>query len=113
MADCATAFSRFYAGRVSAVCGSSPRSRERGVRTPRHFKGGRRRSSVPAPGPAGSTPRVSTMATLNDFLSPVEWQQGGCRPQLSVITGRGNHSQGGVARIRPAVIDYLTNRKYT
>ncbi|XP_061101924.1 NEDD4-binding protein 2 isoform X2 [Conger conger] len=43
----------------------------------------------------------------------VEWQQGGCRPQLSVITGRGNHSQGGVARIRPAVIDYLTTRKYT
>ncbi|XP_028260788.1 NEDD4-binding protein 2 isoform X2 [Parambassis ranga] len=38
--------------------------------------------------------------------------QGLCRPQLSVITGRGNHSQGGVARIRPAVIDYLTNRHY-
>lgn len=34
------------------------------------------------------------------------------RPQLSVITGRGNHSHGGVARIRPAVIDYLTNRHY-
>ncbi|KAJ8281312.1 hypothetical protein GJAV_G00066080 [Gymnothorax javanicus] len=42
-----------------------------------------------------------------------EWQQGGCRPQLSVITGRGNHSQGGVARIRPAVIDYLSNHEYT
>ncbi|XP_036372438.1 NEDD4-binding protein 2 [Megalops cyprinoides] len=41
-----------------------------------------------------------------------EWQQGGCRPQLSVITGRGNHSQGGVARIRPAVIDYLTSHNY-
>ncbi|XP_044202792.1 NEDD4-binding protein 2 [Thunnus albacares] len=39
-------------------------------------------------------------------------EQGLCRPQLSVITGRGNHSQGGVARIRPAVIDYLTNRHY-
>ncbi|KAM4750989.1 NEDD4-binding protein 2 isoform 2-T2 [Anableps anableps] len=26
--------------------------------------------------------------------------------------GRGNHSQGGVARIRPAVIDYLTNKHY-
>ncbi|XP_031732214.1 NEDD4-binding protein 2 isoform X3 [Anarrhichthys ocellatus] len=35
-----------------------------------------------------------------------------CRPQLSVITGRGNHSQGGVARIRPAVINYLTNKHY-
>ncbi|KAG7263865.1 hypothetical protein CRUP_001197 [Coryphaenoides rupestris] len=32
--------------------------------------------------------------------------------QLSVITGRGNHSQGGVARIRPAVIEYLTNKHY-
>ncbi|XP_068178330.1 NEDD4-binding protein 2 isoform X2 [Antennarius striatus] len=39
-------------------------------------------------------------------------ERGLCRPQLSVITGRGNHSQGGVARIRPAVIDYLTNRQY-
>ncbi|XP_029918305.1 NEDD4-binding protein 2 isoform X2 [Myripristis murdjan] len=41
-----------------------------------------------------------------------EYEQGLCRPQLSVITGRGNHSQGGVARIRPAVIDYLTNKHY-
>ncbi|CAL8333945.1 unnamed protein product [Lota lota] len=41
-----------------------------------------------------------------------EYQQGSCLPQLSVITGRGNHSQGGVARIRPAVIDYLTNKHY-
>uniref|UniRef100_A0A8D3AEM4 NEDD4 binding protein 2 n=1 Tax=Scophthalmus maximus TaxID=52904 RepID=A0A8D3AEM4_SCOMX len=39
-------------------------------------------------------------------------EKGLCRPQLSVITGRGNHSQGGVARIRPAVIDYLTNKHY-
>ncbi|XP_059193931.1 NEDD4-binding protein 2 [Centropristis striata] len=39
-------------------------------------------------------------------------EQGLCRPQLSVITGRGNHSQGGVARIRPAVIEYLTNKHY-
>ncbi|CAN9510413.1 unnamed protein product [Ophioblennius macclurei] len=39
-------------------------------------------------------------------------EQGLCRPQLSVITGRGNHSQGGVARIRPAVVDYLTNKHY-
>ncbi|KAM8878958.1 NEDD4-binding protein 2 [Spinachia spinachia] len=39
-------------------------------------------------------------------------ERGLCRPQLSVITGRGNHSQGGVARIRPAVIDYLTNKRY-
>lgn len=42
----------------------------------------------------------------------VDCEQGLCRPQLSVITGRGNHSQGGVARIRPAVIDYLTNKHY-
>nr|XP_040043202.1 LOW QUALITY PROTEIN: NEDD4-binding protein 2 [Gasterosteus aculeatus aculeatus] len=39
-------------------------------------------------------------------------ERGLCRPQLSVITGRGNHSRGGVARIRPAVIDYLTNKHY-
>ncbi|XP_077575558.1 NEDD4-binding protein 2 isoform X2 [Stigmatopora nigra] len=38
--------------------------------------------------------------------------QGLCRPQLCVITGRGNHSQGGVARIRPAVIKYLNNNDY-
>uniref|UniRef100_A0A3Q3EEW4 NEDD4 binding protein 2 n=1 Tax=Labrus bergylta TaxID=56723 RepID=A0A3Q3EEW4_9LABR len=41
-----------------------------------------------------------------------ECEQGLCQPQLSIITGRGNHSQGGVARIRPAVIDYLTNKHY-
>ncbi|XP_072239353.1 NEDD4-binding protein 2 [Leuresthes tenuis] len=39
-------------------------------------------------------------------------EQGLCQPQLSIITGRGNHSQGGVARIRPAVMDYLTNKHY-
>lgn len=42
----------------------------------------------------------------------VACEKGLCRPQLSVITGRGNHSQGGVARIRPAVINYLTNAHY-
>uniref|UniRef100_A0A8C5SP21 NEDD4 binding protein 2 n=1 Tax=Laticauda laticaudata TaxID=8630 RepID=A0A8C5SP21_LATLA len=31
-------------------------------------------------------------------------------PYLYVITGRGNHSQGGVARIKPAVTKYLTSR---
>lgn len=41
-----------------------------------------------------------------------ECEQGLCQPQLSVITGRGNHSQGGVARIRPAVLDYLTSKHY-
>ncbi|XP_056136534.1 NEDD4-binding protein 2 [Lampris incognitus] len=41
-----------------------------------------------------------------------EYQQGLCEPQLYVITGRGNHSQGGVARIRPAVKDYLTSKHY-
>ncbi|XP_030644041.1 NEDD4-binding protein 2 [Chanos chanos] len=42
----------------------------------------------------------------------VEWKQGLCRPQLSIITGRGNRSQGGVARIRPAVLDYLNKNQY-
>uniref|UniRef100_UPI00398EF7F9 NEDD4-binding protein 2 isoform X3 n=1 Tax=Pristiophorus japonicus TaxID=55135 RepID=UPI00398EF7F9 len=36
-----------------------------------------------------------------------EYQQKGGKPYLSVITGRGSHSQGGIARIKPAVIDYL------
>ncbi|XP_048053639.1 NEDD4-binding protein 2 [Megalobrama amblycephala] len=43
----------------------------------------------------------------------LECRQGLCRPQLSIITGRGNHSQGGVARIRPAVLDYLKNQHYS
>ncbi|XP_029366196.1 NEDD4-binding protein 2 [Echeneis naucrates] len=47
---------------------------------------------------------------LHDKIT--ECEQGLCRPQLSVITGRGNHSQGGVARIRPAVIDYLSKKNY-
>ncbi|KAK3507445.1 hypothetical protein QTP70_020638 [Hemibagrus guttatus] len=45
-------------------------------------------------------------------IKTTEWQQGLCRPQLSVITGRGNHSQGGVARIRPTVLDYLRSKHY-
>ncbi|XP_025028724.1 NEDD4-binding protein 2 isoform X1 [Python bivittatus] len=36
----------------------------------------------------------------------------GGKPYLYVITGRGNHSQGGVARIKPAVMKYLTSRKF-
>ncbi|XP_016145047.1 NEDD4-binding protein 2-like isoform X2 [Sinocyclocheilus grahami] len=42
----------------------------------------------------------------------LELSQGLCQPQLSVITGRGNRSQGGVARIRPAVLDYLKNHHF-
>ncbi|XP_075715467.1 NEDD4-binding protein 2 [Rhinoderma darwinii] len=41
-----------------------------------------------------------------------EFKQNGGKPHLLVITGRGNHSQGGVPRIKPAVIDFLTNHDY-
>nr|XP_019607539.1 PREDICTED: NEDD4-binding protein 2 isoform X2 [Rhinolophus sinicus]XP_019607540.1 PREDICTED: NEDD4-binding protein 2 isoform X2 [Rhinolophus sinicus]XP_019607541.1 PREDICTED: NEDD4-binding protein 2 isoform X2 [Rhinolophus sinicus]XP_019607542.1 PREDICTED: NEDD4-binding protein 2 isoform X2 [Rhinolophus sinicus] len=41
-----------------------------------------------------------------------EFKQDGGKPYLSVITGRGNHSQGGVARIKPAVIKYLTSHSF-
>ncbi|KAK1175329.1 NEDD4-binding protein 2 isoform X2 [Acipenser oxyrinchus oxyrinchus] len=41
-----------------------------------------------------------------------ECQQSGGKPHLSVITGRGNHSQGGVARIKPAVMDYLASHGF-
>ncbi|NXG00943.1 N4BP2 protein, partial [Sakesphorus luctuosus] len=41
-----------------------------------------------------------------------EHQQAGGKPYLIVITGRGNHSQGGVARIRPAAIRYLTTHSF-
>ncbi|NWX65484.1 N4BP2 protein, partial [Promerops cafer] len=41
-----------------------------------------------------------------------EYQQAGGKPYLSVITGRGSHSQGGVARIRPAAIQYLTSHNF-
>ncbi|KAF4019858.1 hypothetical protein G4228_011498 [Cervus hanglu yarkandensis] len=41
-----------------------------------------------------------------------EFKQNGGKPYLSVITGRGNHSQGGVARIKPAVIKYLTSHNF-
>uniref|UniRef100_A0A6J0SZQ3 NEDD4-binding protein 2 isoform X1 n=1 Tax=Pogona vitticeps TaxID=103695 RepID=A0A6J0SZQ3_9SAUR len=36
----------------------------------------------------------------------------GGKPYLYVITGRGNHSQGRVARIKPAVMRYLTSHKF-
>ena len=41
-----------------------------------------------------------------------EFKQNGGKPYLSVITGRGNHSQGGVARIKPAVIKYFTSHNF-
>ncbi|NWT17316.1 N4BP2 protein, partial [Vireo altiloquus] len=41
-----------------------------------------------------------------------EYQQTGGKPYLTVITGRGSHSQGGVARIRPAAIRYLTSHNF-
>ncbi|XP_027542555.1 NEDD4-binding protein 2 isoform X5 [Neopelma chrysocephalum] len=41
-----------------------------------------------------------------------EHQQTGGKPYLTVITGRGSHSQGGVARIRPAAIRYLTTHNF-
>ncbi|XP_054438052.1 NEDD4-binding protein 2 isoform X2 [Pteronotus mesoamericanus] len=41
-----------------------------------------------------------------------EFKQSGGKPYLSVITGRGTHSQGGVARIKPAVIKYLTSHSF-
>ncbi|XP_069647483.1 NEDD4-binding protein 2 isoform X4 [Haliaeetus albicilla] len=40
------------------------------------------------------------------------YQQTGGKPYLCVITGRGSHSQGGVARIRPAAIRYLTSHNF-
>nr|XP_035149737.2 NEDD4-binding protein 2 isoform X1 [Callithrix jacchus]XP_035149740.2 NEDD4-binding protein 2 isoform X1 [Callithrix jacchus]XP_035149741.2 NEDD4-binding protein 2 isoform X1 [Callithrix jacchus]XP_035149742.2 NEDD4-binding protein 2 isoform X1 [Callithrix jacchus]XP_035149744.2 NEDD4-binding protein 2 isoform X1 [Callithrix jacchus]XP_054109395.1 NEDD4-binding protein 2 isoform X1 [Callithrix jacchus] len=41
-----------------------------------------------------------------------EFKQNGGKPYLSVITGRGNHSQGGVARIKPAVIKHLISHSF-
>ncbi|NWI19931.1 N4BP2 protein, partial [Crypturellus soui] len=41
-----------------------------------------------------------------------EYQQTGGKPYLYVITGRGSHSQGGVARIKPAAIRYLTSHNF-
>ncbi|XP_010085230.1 PREDICTED: NEDD4-binding protein 2 [Pterocles gutturalis] len=41
-----------------------------------------------------------------------EYQKTGGKPYLYVITGRGSHSQGGVARIRPAAIRYLTSHNF-
>ncbi|KAI5188331.1 Nedd4-Binding Protein 2 [Manis pentadactyla] len=46
------------------------------------------------------------------LLKSLEFKQSGGKPYLSVITGRGNHSQGGVARIKPAVIKYLTSHSF-
>ncbi|OXB83788.1 UNVERIFIED_CONTAM: hypothetical protein H355_003000 [Colinus virginianus] len=41
-----------------------------------------------------------------------EYQLSGGKPYLCVITGRGSHSQGGVARIKPAAIRYLTSHNF-
>lgn len=31
---------------------------------------------------------------------------------ISVVTGRGNHSRGGKARIKPAILEYLKKHNY-
>ncbi|XP_048450754.1 NEDD4-binding protein 2-like, partial [Rhincodon typus] len=41
-----------------------------------------------------------------------EYQRKGGKSYLTVITGRGSHSQGGIARIKPAVIDYLKSHNF-
>ncbi|NXN95123.1 N4BP2 protein, partial [Rhinopomastus cyanomelas] len=41
-----------------------------------------------------------------------EYEQAGGKAYLCVITGRGSHSQGGVARLRPAAIRYLTSHSF-
>ncbi|KAG8453608.1 hypothetical protein GDO86_000295 [Hymenochirus boettgeri] len=41
-----------------------------------------------------------------------EYKKNGGNSYLSVITGRGNHSHGGVPRIKLAVIDYLKNNSF-
>lgn len=60
--------------------------------------------------------RFCTENVENYFNVPIpiliEFKQNGGKPYLSVITGRGNHSQGGVARIKPAVIKYLTSHSF-
>uniref|UniRef100_S4RX56 Smr domain-containing protein n=1 Tax=Petromyzon marinus TaxID=7757 RepID=S4RX56_PETMA len=53
-------------------------------------------------------------AALADVL---EQRQRECQGQgkssvLSVITGQGNNSRGGVSRLKPAVLDYLRKNKY-
>ncbi|XP_078457110.1 NEDD4-binding protein 2-like isoform X3 [Lampetra planeri] len=53
-------------------------------------------------------------AALADVL---EQRQRECQAQgkssvLSVITGQGNNSRGGVSRLKPAVLDYLRKNKY-
>ena len=35
----------------------------------------------------------------------------GCK-SISVVTGRGNHSRGGKARIKPAIVEYLKKHNY-
>lgn len=37
--------------------------------------------------------------------------ENGCRA-ISVITGRGNNSRGGKARIKPAILEYLKKNNY-
>jgi hypothetical protein len=60
--------------------------------------------------------RFSVKNVKTDFIvqfpTLTEFKQSGGKPYLSVITGRGNHSQGGVARIKPAVIKYLTSHSF-
>uniref|UniRef100_A0A2K5CA32 Smr domain-containing protein n=1 Tax=Aotus nancymaae TaxID=37293 RepID=A0A2K5CA32_AOTNA len=62
-------------------------------------------------------PRLHVEEALNHLMKVLEkkteeFKQNGGKPYLSVITGRGNHSQGGFARIKPAVIKHVINHSF-
>ena len=45
---------------------------------------------------------------VRNALSRHDWK----RSNLVFITGKGNHSQGGKPKIKPAVTQYLKKKKY-
>ena len=54
----------------------------------------------------------STVYRFASFPDPHGGQfRKGCK-YISVVTGRGNHSRGGKARIKPAILEYLKKHNY-
>ena len=57
---------------------------------------------------------VANLLVIRDVVAEMcgKPATGTCQSELIVMTGRGRHSHNGVARLRPAVIAFLTTNNY-
>ena len=48
----------------------------------------------------------------SEYVCMIWWTHLLATETISVVTGKGSHSSGGVAKIKPAVLEYLNRKGY-